>query len=87
MSQEHAMNAGLDAVEQPSVNEMLESIERAQNCHAPMSLEFPVSLRDYFAAKAMQALIGTDFDDMAPCNVSWEAYRYADAMLAARENR
>ena len=41
------------------------------------------TLRDYFAAKAMQALIDTDcfFADVAT-----EAYRVADAMLEARES-
>jgi hypothetical protein len=41
-----------------------------------------MTLRDYFAAKAMQALIDTDcfFADVAT-----EAYRVADAMLKARE--
>jgi len=52
-----------------------------------------MSLRDYFAAKAMEALIQfedkslpyesrntKDFDD----RVSYQAYRYADAMMKAR---
>jgi hypothetical protein len=41
-----------------------------------------MTLRDYFAAKAMQALIDTDcyFADVAT-----GAYRVADAMLKARE--
>ena len=53
-----------------------------------------MSLRDYFAAKAMQALIQfenqalpyesrntKDFDD----RVSYQAYRYAKAMMKERE--
>jgi len=53
-----------------------------------------MTLRDYFAAKAMQALIQfedqallyesrntKDFDD----RVSYQAYRYADAMMKVRE--
>lgn len=53
-----------------------------------------MTLRDYFAAKAMQALIAheekalpwrsrntEDFDK----RVAYAAYRYADGMLAARE--
>jgi len=53
-----------------------------------------MTLRDYFAAKAMQALIQfedqalpyesrntKDFDD----RVSYQAYRYADAMMKERE--
>lgn len=45
-----------------------------------------ISLRDYFAAKAMQALFGAEFrqeftiEEDASC-----AYRMADAMLKARE--
>jgi hypothetical protein len=52
-----------------------------------------MALRDYFASKAMQALIQfedqalpyesrntKDFDD----RVSYQAYRYADAMMKAR---
>jgi hypothetical protein len=53
-----------------------------------------MDLRDYFAGQAMQALIQfeekalpyqsrntKDFDD----RVSYQAYRYADAMMKARE--
>jgi len=53
-----------------------------------------MTLRDYFAGRAMQALIRfedkslpyesrntKDFDD----RVSYQAYRYADAMIKARE--
>jgi len=53
-----------------------------------------MTLRDYFAAHAMQALIQfedkslpyesrntKDFDD----RVSYQAYRYADAMMKVRE--
>lgn len=53
----------------------------------------PVSLRDYFAAKALPAIasiyveangrcIGTDH---FPRNVATHAYKLADAMLKARE--
>lgn len=51
----------------------------------PMLPVVGMSLRDWFAGQAMAALIGTDFDDMVPCNVSWQAWEYADAMLAARD--
>jgi predicted DNA-binding transcriptional regulator AlpA len=48
----------------------------------------PVGLRDYFAAKAMQALIegalASDSDFPQRENVSGRAYAYADAMLTAR---
>lgn len=46
---------------------------------------YGMSLRDFFAAKAMQAMLTRgaplDSDQMA-----LDAYVYADAMLAAREN-
>lgn len=47
-----------------------------------MSLGYGMTLRDYFAAKAMQALIDKDtfFDDVAE-----SAYKVADHMLKARE--
>lgn len=40
-----------------------------------------MSLRDYFAAKAMQALIQRDEQSIA-----WEAYGLADEMMKARDN-
>jgi len=51
-----------------------------------------MTLRDYFAAKAMQALIREYFDANGRCmgtdhpysNVPSHAYKMADAMLAAR---
>ena len=43
-----------------------------------------MTLRDYMAAKAMQALISISCE--TPCDyVSEDAYKYADAMLKARE--
>jgi hypothetical protein len=43
-----------------------------------------MTLRDYFAAKAMQALVSAD--QMTPHDyVAKDAYGYADAMLKARE--
>ena len=49
-----------------------------------------MTLRDYFAAKAMQALIQRNSDDSAYGNNMVDgrpmlAYEYADAMLKARE--
>lgn len=41
-----------------------------------------MSLRDYFAAKAMQAIASGDFDTFA--NLAHDAYNIADAMLAER---
>lgn len=59
-------------------------------CHSDSTGPEPgISIRDYFAAKAMQALIGVingnaskDGADDAVCGV---AYIYADKMLLARE--
>jgi hypothetical protein len=43
-----------------------------------------MTLRDYFAAKAMRALVSADL--MTPHDyVANDAYNYADAMLKARE--
>lgn len=44
-----------------------------------------MTLRDYFAAKAMAALIVANFYDMTEAGVSPKAYVFADAMLAARQ--
>ena len=43
-----------------------------------------MTLRDYFAAKAMQALI--EKYDESPVEISLEAYEFADAMLKQRED-
>lgn len=46
-----------------------------------------MSLRDYFAAKAMQAFAnGTVFTYTEANETAQKAYEYADAMLAQREN-
>ena len=49
-----------------------------------------MTLRDYFAAKAMEAIVNRDGDDTAYGNDMVKgrailAYEYADAMLKARE--
>lgn len=59
--------------------------EHGLNCSS-----FGMTLRDYFAAKAMQALISEDHQfNVAHSGVAKAtaelAYDYADAMLAARE--
>ena len=49
---------------------------------------YNLTLRDYFAAKAMQAIIAAyedSRDDRAGPVVSKMAYAFADAMLAARK--
>lgn len=45
-----------------------------------------MTLRDYFAAKVMVDLMGK-MDNPSPKGVATWAYRYADAMLAAREGK
>lgn len=42
-----------------------------------------MELRDYFAAKAMQAMLA--WEDAGNFNVSKEAYMMADAMMEARK--
>ena len=53
----------------------------------PSQSDAGMTLRDYFAAKAMQALITAP--NVRPMiedgEVSWWAYKMADAMLKARE--
>lgn len=46
-----------------------------------------MTLRDYFAAKAMQSVLDQkDVHDGRVCdNTAWIAYRMADAMMKARE--
>ena len=46
-----------------------------------------MALRDYFAAKAMQAYLSCNFEDCAhnPDKLAAWAYENADAMLAARD--
>jgi hypothetical protein len=56
----------------------------------PHSATSGLSLRDYFAARAMYAAIAAKNDEVMRGYEGWrdefarEAYRYADAMLAAR---
>jgi hypothetical protein len=44
-----------------------------------------MSLRDYFAAKAMNGMLTHESCRKEPIHVSRAAYEYADAMLKARE--
>lgn len=48
-----------------------------------------MSLRDYFAGRAMQAMIPQYFNDgpLSIRDTADEAYAFADAMLAARKER
>ena len=46
-------------------------------------VEFGMDLRDYFAAKAMQAMLSRGHGYYEP--ISQNAYKMADFMMAARE--
>lgn len=54
---------------------------------APSKGALGMTLRDYFAAKAMQGLMASSkmSDDCTPTDVALDAYDVADAMLRARE--
>lgn len=46
-----------------------------------------MDLRDYFAAKAMQSIVGNDPAEMIDSGyVAEKAYRYADAMMETRNH-
>ena len=54
---------------------------------SPANYPFPsagMSLRDYFAAKALPALIAVSADDSPDADIATCAYSVADAMLKAR---
>ena len=52
-----------------------------------MTLEEGMTLRDYFAAKALQGICGvTGVDFGGPDEVARITYKLADAMLKARES-
>jgi len=53
--------------------------------HENWRIDSGMTLRDYFAAKAMQALLGNPEIDGEPIAYSQLAYKYADAMLKARQ--
>ncbi|MBK1883680.1 hypothetical protein JIN85_14780 [Luteolibacter pohnpeiensis] len=50
-------------------------------CHNGMSL------RDYFAAKALPSIYNTGVGELSEYEIAHDCYRMADAMLAAREER
>lgn len=67
---------------------LLDAYVDANGEHPVYASEGGMSLRDYFAAKAMHALIshGVQVDGFATMNnAAKDAYRMADAMLAERE--
>ncbi len=51
----------------------------------PSSNGMGMTLRDYFAAKAMQTMLGWDNDHTNWGSYAEDAYKMADAMLKARE--
>jgi hypothetical protein len=51
----------------------------------PAGLTEGMTLRDYFAAKAMQGLVSDSQVDMEFCDMAKWSYSMADAMLAERE--
>jgi hypothetical protein len=50
----------------------------------PSEISTGMTLRDYFAAKAMQSFLTGDYD-LYPHEAAQKAYELADAMLQARE--
>jgi hypothetical protein len=92
MTQKHraaidAINAAADGgpafpVEVQTYNGMMRGLQTSSHSQ----WETGMSLRDYFAAKAMPDLM-RDVGDRSPfCEVAKMAYEMADAMLAARSN-
>ena len=66
-------------------------IKSGDNYNAPQKIYYGgMTLRDYFAAEAMQASLSTieNFPDESwRVDVALDAYAMADAMLAAREHK
>ena len=50
-------------------------------------VHFGMTLRDYFAAKAMQGICSNNKYDAIADEVAVAAYEHADAMLRARETK
>jgi hypothetical protein len=48
-------------------------------------IQLPVNLRDYFAAKALQGILTDAEIAMGISEIAELAYKYADAMMKARE--
>jgi hypothetical protein len=67
-------------------------IRSGDNYNPPTKLYYGgMTLRDYFAAKAMQTLLGSEYTSEHGLHEGWtgalahESYMVADAMLKARE--
>ncbi len=66
----------------------LESLSNQTPAYAVAKSTEGMTLRDYFAAKAMQGLCANDgYNQHSPATLANEAYGMADAMLAAREEQ
>ena len=63
-------------------------ISRAENQDGKVTVfveEEGITLRDYFAAKAMQSVVAINGRNISPKASAGHAYELADAMLKARE--
>lgn len=87
------LRAALDG-EKGTLFTLLESHTEGEIREAILSLESPQeTLRDKFAARAMQAALTAGHDEGMRIHEGWrdefarESYRYADAMLKAREEK
>jgi hypothetical protein len=56
----------------------------SHSANYPTEIVGGMTLRDYFAAKAMQAFIGQNVDALGDLHLAEESYRVADSMLKAR---
>jgi hypothetical protein len=52
----------------------------------PSEISSGMTLRDYFAAKAMQSFLTGDYD-LYPHEAAQKAYEIADAMMEARNDK
>ncbi len=59
--------------------------EDQKNQAFPDEGNYGISMRDYFAARAMQTMLGWDNDHTNWDSYAEDAYMMADAMLKARE--
>lgn len=69
---------------------MSEQSIQIQDAAFPSEYEFGLTIRDYFAAKAMQGIVAANasaVEDFNTLHVAMRAYQLADAMLKEREVR
>lgn len=59
--------------------------DAAGNLNGKGALHCGMTLRDYFAAKAMQGILAGNLT--TPLNIHTSAYEIADSMIAAREKQ